>query len=41
MLEGLGDDIFLEIIRHEEAAYKEEARWLKRIIAKVKNDKRE
>jgi len=41
MLEGLGDDMFLEIIMHEAAAYKEEARWMKRIIAKVKNDKRE
>lgn len=35
MLQGLGDDIFWEILQHELAAYREEARWLARVIDKV------
>ena len=39
MLEGLRDDIFLETLKHEVAVYKEEARCLKRIVAKIKDGK--
>jgi DNA-binding PadR family transcriptional regulator len=36
MLEGLDDDIFLDILKHEEESYRQEARFLKRLIAKLK-----
>jgi DNA-binding PadR family transcriptional regulator len=35
IMEGLADDLSLEILRHELAAYREEARWLTRIIDKM------
>jgi DNA-binding PadR family transcriptional regulator len=36
MLEGLRDDIFLEVLKHEEEVYRQEVRFLKRLIALLK-----
>ena len=35
ILEGLADDIFMHILGRERAAYREEARWLGRVIGRI------
>ncbi len=35
ILKGLTDDIFMDILNHEISAYREEVRWLSRIISRI------